>query len=294
MDDGLEREFPGRREHCATQRNRPVLSEFLEWADSTSPLNRSRHTVGQQQPPGDDIPVPGVDDHINVLIEKIALNDSHVHFQMTAWNDNYSDAWRSSWSSPALSIRTNRTVLFAIVTKSLTEIERQLQEAKVELGRWLAAGCTPTTATELAQREREGKVLTDRLQSLATAFEVQRALASPALHAQERALAKASPKRMKDFGYRPVTVQFLGGLEVELFARYWCRSQARADKGKGRYFGLTLLGVCDRTTPALASEMAQLSWPSAATRCSRPTAWEFSMAARSCWRPCRPLPAGGA
>jgi hypothetical protein len=141
----------------------------------------------------------------------------------------------------------------------ITEIERQLQEAKAELDRWLAARCTPTIATELAQREREGKALTDRLQALATALELQRALAGPALHEQERRLAKASPKKMRDFGYRPVTVQFLGGLEVEVFARYWCRSQARADKGKGSYFGLTLLGVCDRTTPALASEVAQLA-----------------------------------
>lgn len=141
----------------------------------------------------------------------------------------------------------------------ITEIERQLQEAKAEFGRWLAGGSTPTSAAELAEQEREGKVLTDRLQALATARELQRALASPALHAQERALAKASPKKMKDFGYRPVTVQFLGGSEVELMARYWCRSQARADKGKGSYFGLMLLGVCDRTTPALASEVAQLA-----------------------------------
>jgi len=141
----------------------------------------------------------------------------------------------------------------------ITEIERWLQEAKAELDRWLAAGCTPTDAAELAQREREGKALTDRLQALATALELQRALAGPALHEQERTLAKASPKKMKDFGYRPVTVQFLGGLEVELMARYWCRSQARADKGKGSYFGLVLLGVCDRTTPALASEVAQLA-----------------------------------
>jgi hypothetical protein len=64
---------------------------------------------------------------------------------------------------------------------------------------------------------------------------------------------------MKDFGYRPVMVQFLGGVEVVLMARYWCRSQARAEKGKGSYFGLVLLGVCDRTTPALASEVAQLA-----------------------------------
>ena len=114
----------------------------------------------------------------------------------------------------------------------ITEIEQQLQEAKAEFERWLAAGGTPTSAAELAQREREGKALTDRLQALATALELQRALASPALHEQERTLAKASPKKMKDFGYRPVTVQFLGGLEVELMARYWCRSQARAEQGQ--------------------------------------------------------------
>ena len=141
----------------------------------------------------------------------------------------------------------------------IKEIERQLQEAKAELDRWLAARGTPSSAAELAQREREGKTLTDRLQALATALAAQRALASPVLHEQERKLAKASPKKMKDFGYRPLTVQFLGGVEVELMARYWCRSQTRADKGKGSYFGLTLLGVCDRTTPALASEVAQLA-----------------------------------
>jgi hypothetical protein len=143
--------------------------------------------------------------------------------------------------------------------RRITEIEQQLQEAKAEFDRWLAAGGTPKGAAELVQREREGKERADRLQALATALELQRALAGPALHEEERKLAKASPKKMKDFGYRPVTVQFLGGIEVELMARYWCRNQARAEKGKGSYFGLMLLGVCDRTTPALASEVAQLA-----------------------------------
>lgn len=141
----------------------------------------------------------------------------------------------------------------------ITEIQRQLQEAKADFERWLAAPRTPTSAAELAQREREGKQRTDQLQALVIALETQRALASAALQEQERKLAKASPKKMKDFGYRPVRVQFLGGVEVELMARYWCRSQARATKGKGSYLGLTLLGVCDRTTPALASEVAQLA-----------------------------------
>jgi hypothetical protein len=143
--------------------------------------------------------------------------------------------------------------------RRIAEIEQELQEAKAEFDGWLAAGGTLKDASELAQREREGKMLTDRLQALATALELQRALASPALHEQERTLAKASPKKMKDFGYRPVVVQFLGGVEIVVMARYWCRNQARAGKGKGSYFGLTLLGVCDRTTPALASEVAQLA-----------------------------------
>lgn len=143
--------------------------------------------------------------------------------------------------------------------RRIAEIEQELQEAKAEFDRWLVAGGTPTSAAELAQREREGKQHTDRLQALATALELQRALASAGLHEQERKLSKASPKKMKDFGYRTVTVQFLGGVEVELMARYWCRNQARAGKGKGSYFGLVLLGVCDRTTPALAGEVAQLA-----------------------------------
>ena len=75
-------------------------------------------------------------------------------------------------------------------TRRIAEIEGELQEAKADLERWLAAACTPTTAAELIRREREGKVLTDRVQALATALDLQRALASAALHQQERTLAK--------------------------------------------------------------------------------------------------------
>jgi hypothetical protein len=141
----------------------------------------------------------------------------------------------------------------------ILEIEQELQEAKAEFERWLGGVAAPTTAEELSGRERESKVLTDRLQTLATALKLQRALAGEAVHAQECKLAKASPKRMKDFGYRPVTVHFLGGGRLELMARYWCRSRAACEKGKGCRFGLMLLGVCDRCTPALASEVAQLA-----------------------------------
>ncbi len=68
----------------------------------------------------------------------------------------------------------------------------------------------------MIEREREGKTLTDRLQALAAALQLQRALASATVHEQERKTAKASPKKMKDFGYRPVTIHFLGGVAIEV------------------------------------------------------------------------------
>jgi len=144
-------------------------------------------------------------------------------------------------------------------TRKIAEIERELQERRAEFDGWMAAAGTLANATELMEREREGKAMADRLQALATAVALQRALASEAVHEQERTLAKASAKKMKDFGYRPVTVHYLGGQQIEVMARYWCRSRAASEKGKGSYFGLVLLGVCDRCTPALASEVAQLA-----------------------------------
>ncbi len=141
----------------------------------------------------------------------------------------------------------------------IAEIARELQETTENLAQHVAEAATPTTVEQLIERERRTKALTDRIQALATALELQRALGSPTLHEQERRLAKSSPKKMKDFGYRPVRVQFLGGQEIELMARYWCRSQTGLTKGKGSYFGLVLLGVCDRCTPQLASEVAQLA-----------------------------------
>lgn len=144
-------------------------------------------------------------------------------------------------------------------TKRIAEIEQELQEAKSQWEKWLATLSVPLSAPELMAWEAQTKAYTDQIQALATALRLQRALVDPALHEQERKLARSSPKRMKNFGYRPVTINFLGGHRIELMARYWCRSEAARAKGKGSYFGLMLLGVCDCCTPQLASEVAQLA-----------------------------------
>ena len=140
----------------------------------------------------------------------------------------------------------------------MAEIEESIQETSLQLAQ-LQSSTPPKTPAELAQREREFKRLTDQLQSLNTALQLQRTLGSEEQRRQERRCADASGKKMKNFGFREVRVRFLGGYEVKLLARYYARTQARAEKGKGAYFGLILLGIHVRCSPALASEVAKLA-----------------------------------
>ncbi len=88
---------------------------------------------------------------------------------------------------------------------------------------------------------------------------MQAELAAPEMHQRERQLFEESPKKWKNYGYRPVTIRTLGGLEVTLFARYWASHSNRARKSKGLTPGVLLLGIIEGCTPALASEVAQLA-----------------------------------
>ena len=144
------------------------------------------------------------------------------------------------------------------VAVRLTEIEEAIQETNAQL-QALIDGPSFITAEELAQRERQFKRLTDRLQSLHTARQLQQQLASEELREVERQCADGDGKKMKYYGYREVRICFLGGSEIKLWARYYARNQARAKKSKGAYFGLLLLGVHDHCSPALASEVAKLA-----------------------------------
>jgi ABC-type phosphate transport system auxiliary subunit len=59
----------------------------------------------------------------------------------------------------------------------MAEIEESIQETSLQLAQ-LQSSTPPKTAAELAQREREFKRLTDQLQSLNTALQLQRTLGS--------------------------------------------------------------------------------------------------------------------
>lgn len=57
------------------KRNCPVLGKFAKRSVTATSLDRSRDSLRKKQPPRDDVSIPGVDDCIDVLIEKVALCD---------------------------------------------------------------------------------------------------------------------------------------------------------------------------------------------------------------------------
>lgn len=144
------------------------------------------------------------------------------------------------------------------VACKLAEIEQAIQETMAQIQDLISAEPFQS-AEKLLERELAFKHLTDRLQGLYTARQLQQQLASQELGQAERQCAAGNGKRMKYYGLREVRIRFLGGLEIKLLARYYARNQARAAKCKGAYFGLLLLGVYDHCSPALASEVAQLA-----------------------------------
>jgi len=91
------------------------------------------------------------------------------------------------------------------------------------------------------------------------AQQLQRRLVCEETRQAEQKFAEGSGERMKNFGYREVAVQFLGGLEIKLWARYYARNNARAKRGKGAFYSLLLLGIHNHCSPALASEVARLA-----------------------------------
>lgn len=91
------------------------------------------------------------------------------------------------------------------------------------------------------------------------AVQVQKALGSTEFREEAKQFAKLQPGRLRDCGQRLVSVRFAGGTVIALRTVYFarnCEKRGASKKAKGMYPGLFLLGIYDRCTPGLASEIA--------------------------------------
>jgi hypothetical protein len=107
--------------------------------------------------------------------------------------------------------------------------------------------------------EREVSELSGQLSDLLVAAQIQIALCSAELRAEEEALVKAYPKQLRSAGWREVELRCTHGHRVKVTARYCSRRPARWGKReKGCYPGLVVLGIYDHSTPGLAAEVSRM------------------------------------
>ncbi len=146
-------------------------------------------------------------------------------------------------------------------TRQDTEYARHIQEALHELHQLQQTPRLVTSPDELEALEREIRQRTDRLGSLLVGYHLQQALDSAALQAEQERLVKQWPKPLKNDGRVKVWIRTAHGMAVSVWVTYYRRQgQRRAGKRyAGVYAGLVLLGIYDRCTPALATEVSLLA-----------------------------------
>src|SRR5262244_475698 len=142
-----------------------------------------------------------------------------------------------------------------------TDYARHIQEVLDELRQMQQPPRLVTSPDALEALEREIRQRTDRLGSLLVGQHLQQALDADAFQAEQAQLVRQWPKPLKNDGKVTVMVRTVQGLAVPVRLTYYRRQgQRRAGKrDAGVYAGLVLLGIYDRCTPALASEVSLLA-----------------------------------
>src|SRR3989475_11347287 len=142
-----------------------------------------------------------------------------------------------------------------------SDYPKAIQEVLDELHELQQTPRLVTNPDALETLEREIRQCTDHLGSLLVGYHLQQALDSAALQAEQAQLVSQWPKPLKNDGKVQVRVRTAQGLAVPVWVTYYRRKgQRRAGKRyAGVYVGLVLLGIYDRCTPALASEVSLLA-----------------------------------
>src|SRR3989475_2378522 len=144
------------------------------------------------------------------------------------------------------------------LTSQDTDYARHIQEVLNELRQMERTPQLVTSPEDLEALEREIRQRTDRLGSLLVGHHMQHVLDWAAMQAEQERLVSQWPRALKSDGKVQVRVRTAQGYTVPVWVIYYRRTgQRRAGKrAAGVYAGLVVLGIYDRCTPALASEVS--------------------------------------
>ena len=139
--------------------------------------------------------------------------------------------------------------------------DRKIQEIYIKLEQLRKNKRRVTTPEELEALEREIRALTDQLASLILGQKIQESLDSEESREAEKILVKSWPTKLKNEGSIKVNIRTSTGFIVEISTRYYRRNcdRRKGKRLKGIYAGLVLLGIHERCTPSLASQIGILS-----------------------------------
>ena len=145
-------------------------------------------------------------------------------------------------------------------TKNLDSLEAKINDSLAEINRIRAECIVVKTGQELEELESKIIQATDKLAGALLGQKVQASIINPELKEEASQLTKAFPKKTKNQGLRDIEIRPSRGKSFTVSSTYISqKGKRRKKKRAGFYPELVLLGVHDRCTPKLASDVSLMS-----------------------------------
>ncbi len=139
----------------------------------------------------------------------------------------------------------------------INRFEEKIQEAFDRLEQIRLAVGIPKTPEELESLEHEIAESTDNPAGQLIGLHIQLALPDEKMKDKAGELVKNHPERLKNNGNIDVPVKVLRGGEITVKVTFYIsKGNAGKKRGKGIYAGSVLLGIHDRFSPGLASDVS--------------------------------------
>ncbi len=145
------------------------------------------------------------------------------------------------------------------VEANLGILENQLNESLLEIERLIREIPHIKDPDSLYEAERSIGEVTDRLAARILALKIQESPNKEDIRGEQRKVIRSVPQKLKNQGMREVNISTSFGVMITVAASCFSRADKkdkRRKKRSGIYPGLFLLGIHDRLTPKLASEIS--------------------------------------
>jgi hypothetical protein len=146
------------------------------------------------------------------------------------------------------------------VAKNLDALEAKINDSLIEINRIREECILVKTGQDLEELECKIIQATDKLAGALLGQKIQNSIINPDLKEEGSQLTKAFPMSTKNQGPRDIDIQSSRGESFTVSSTYISRKGKRRKKSRaGFYPELVLLGIHDRFTPKLASDVSLAS-----------------------------------